>query len=173
MRRRGERALDSFPSCGPPIRRDPRQVSIDLASPLQQVVVGLEAKPESLRDAEIPCQPQVRIRGDRSFAEYDFVDPSRRHPDRTRKAILRQTHRLDELQQQHRAWVGLGICLMVVDDFDTVGTSCCPNEADTPFPIDADAVLTRAVAFQGFQLVIRRHGEILQHLGIVQHPQLP
>src|SRR6202008_2419727 len=63
--------------------------------------------------------------------------------------------------------VGLGICLVVVDDFDTVGTSCCPDEADAPLPIDADAVLTCAVTFQGLQLVIRRYGEILQHLGIV------
>ena len=69
--------------------------------------------------------------------------------------------------------VGLGICLVIVDDFDTVGTSCRPDEADAPLPIDADAVLPCAVAFQGLQLAIRRHGEILQHLGIVQHPQLP
>ena len=40
----------TYQSCGPPIRRDPRQVSIDLLSPLQQVVVALEAKPEPLRD---------------------------------------------------------------------------------------------------------------------------
>ena len=67
----------------------------------------------------------------------------------------------------------LGICLVVVDDFDTVGTSCRPDEADAPLPIDADAVLPCAVAFQGLQLVIRRHGEILRRLGVVQHPQLP
>ena len=54
----------TFQSCGLPIRRDPRQISINLPSPLQQVVVGLETKPEPLRDSEIPCQPQVRIRGD-------------------------------------------------------------------------------------------------------------
>ena len=85
----------TFPLCGPPIWRDPRQVSIDLPSPLQQVVVSLEAKPEPLRDSEIPRQPQVRIRGDRSFAEHDLVDPPRRHPDRSRETILCQTHRLD------------------------------------------------------------------------------
>ena len=39
-------------------------VSIDLLSPLQQVVVGLKAKPEPLRNSEIPHQPQVRIGGD-------------------------------------------------------------------------------------------------------------
>jgi hypothetical protein len=54
--------------------------------------------------------------------------------------------------------VELGICLVVVDDFDTVGTSCRPDEADAPLPIDADAVLPCAVAFQCLQLVIRRHG---------------
>ena len=60
---------------------------------------------------------------------------------------------------------------MVVDDFNTVGTSCRPDEADAPLPIDADAVLPCAAAFQGLQLIVWRHGEILQHLGIVQHPQ--
>jgi hypothetical protein len=65
--------------------------------------------------------------------------------------------------------LGLGICLVVIDDFDTVGASCCPGQADAPLPIDADAVLTCAVAFQGLQLVIRRHGEVLRHLGVVQH----
>ena len=45
--------------------------------------------------------------------------------------------------------VGLGICLVVIDDFDTVGASCRPDEADAPLAIDADAVLPRAIAFQG------------------------
>ena len=66
--------------------------------------------------------------------------------------------------------VRLGICLVLVNDFDTAGTSCCPDEADAPLPIDADAMLPCAVTFHGLQLVIRRHGEILQHPGIVQHP---
>ena len=119
-------------------------------------MVGLEAELETLRDCEIPCQPQVRISGDRSFAKHDLVDAARRDVNRTcqciltraRETILRQTHRLDEFQQQNLAWVGLGICLVVVDDFDTVGTSCRPDEADAPLPIDADAVLPCTVAFR-------------------------
>jgi hypothetical protein len=57
---------------------------------------------------------------------------------------------------------------VVIDDFNTIGTSGCPDEADAPLAIDTDAVLPCAVAFQGLQLVIRRHGKILQHLGITE-----
>jgi hypothetical protein len=62
--------------------------------------------------------------------------------------------------------VGLGICLVVVDDFDTVGTSCRPDEADAPLSIDADAVLPGAVAFQGVQLVLWRHGRSCSTLAL-------
>jgi hypothetical protein len=57
--------------------------------------------------------------------------------------------------------VGLGIWPVVVDNFDTVGTSCRPDETDAPSPIDADAVLPCAVAFQSLQLAIRRYGDSL------------
>jgi hypothetical protein len=38
--------------------------------------------------------------------------------------------------------------------------------------IDADAVLTCSVAFKRFEAIVRRHGEIAKHLGVVEHPKL-
>jgi hypothetical protein len=58
--------------------------------------------------------------------------------------------------------VGLGIWLVAVDDFDTVGTFCRPDEADAPLPIDADAMLPCPAAFLSLQLITRRHDEIQQ-----------
>jgi hypothetical protein len=68
----------------------------------------MEAEPEALRTAKYRPRPQIRIRGDRSCAAHDLVDPSRRHTDRAREAILRQAHRLDELQQQNLSGGGIG-----------------------------------------------------------------
>jgi hypothetical protein len=35
---------------------------------------------------------------------------------------------------------------MVVDDFDILGSSCGPAEADTPLVVDPDAELTQPIA---------------------------
>src|SRR4051794_17802072 len=67
--------------------------------------------------------------------------------------------------------VGLEISSVVVDDLDMIRTSWCPFEANAPLLVDANAVLAGAVAFQGFEPVVRWH-QIGQHLGIVEHPQL-
>jgi len=62
---------------------------------------------------------------------------------------------------------------MVVEDFHVLGRAFPPDKADPPLVVDPDAVLTPAVAFQGFQPVPRRHLEILKGLGRVDHLQLP
>ncbi len=43
--------------------------------------------------------------------------------------------------------------LVVVHDFDLVGTIVVPHKADTPLVIDADAVLSFAVPLERFQMV--------------------
>jgi hypothetical protein len=40
-----------------------------------------------------------------------------------------------------RPGCGLGIRLVVVDDFDVIGIAILPAEADAPLLIDADAIL--------------------------------
>jgi hypothetical protein len=43
------------------------------------------------------------IRSDGSFAEHDFIDPSRWNGDHSRKSILAEIHRNQELFQQNLA----------------------------------------------------------------------
>jgi hypothetical protein len=69
--------------------------------------------------------------------------------------------------------VGFGISLVVVDDLDILGASIRPNEADAPLLIDSDAMLAGAIILEGFKLIAGRHSQVAQHLGIVQHSQLP
>ena len=43
--------------------------------------------------------------------------------------------------------------LMVVCDFDFVGSVCFPGEADSPLVVDANGMLSFAVSFEGFESV--------------------
>jgi hypothetical protein len=56
---------------------------------------------------------------------------------------------------------------MVIDNFNVVRIAITPDEAQPPLVIDADAVLSGAVAGQRLQVVGRRLPEILQR-GCVQ-----
>jgi hypothetical protein len=47
-----------------------------------------------------------------------------------------------------------------------------PDETDAPLLIDTDAVLPGSVTFQGLEAIIRWHGKISEHAGIIQHSQL-
>jgi hypothetical protein len=60
---------------------------------------------------------------------------------------------------------------VIVDDFDIGRTSSRPNEANTPLLVDPDAVLADSIASQGFEMVVRRHGEVTQYAGVVQNSQ--
>jgi DNA-binding NarL/FixJ family response regulator len=63
--------------------------------------------------------------------------------------------------------------LVVVRDLNVLWPGVGPPEADPPFLVHPDAVLTRAIAAQLFQPVSRRHPQISQYLCSVQHRQLP
>jgi hypothetical protein len=62
---------------------------------------------------------------------------------------------------------------MVVDDFNVVGVAMLPDKADPPLIVDAYAVLTRAVALQGFQPVTRRYAQILDAPSPVEVEKFP
>ncbi len=44
---------------------------------------------------------------------------------------------------------------MIIDDFNIVGMTCLPSEADAPLLIDPDAILSSSIAGQLFQTVAR------------------
>jgi hypothetical protein len=53
-----------------------------------------------------------------------------------------------------------------------VGVSFAPQKTDTPLVVDAYTVLPRTVTFQLMKSVARRHFQIYQTFGRVQHQQL-
>lgn len=60
---------------------------------------------------------------------------------------------------------------MIIHDFNLAGVALTPQKADPPLFIDANAVPAFAVAFERFQVVARRHGQLLQLGGRVQEQQ--
>lgn len=46
---------------------------------------------------------------------------------------------------------------MVINNFNLLGMAIDPNEANAPLVVDADAVLSSAVAAQSFQPIARRY----------------
>jgi hypothetical protein len=61
---------------------------------------------------------------------------------------------------------------MIVHDLDVLDAYVCPTEAHAELIIYANAVLSRAIAFQGFQSVAGRHLQIVQAPCDLQLPQL-
>ena len=62
---------------------------------------------------------------------------------------------------------------MVVDDFDVVGVPAGPTETDTPLVIDADAVLSSAIASQLFEAVRGWNAKVDETGRGVEHEELP
>ena len=60
---------------------------------------------------------------------------------------------------------------MIVNDLDLVRVTISPPKADPPLIVDANTVLTGAIAFQRLETVPRRHSEIVQRLGRVNGDQ--
>eukprot|EP01012_Entosiphon_sulcatum_P051080 TRINITY_DN70118_c0_g1_i1.p1 TRINITY_DN70118_c0_g1~~TRINITY_DN70118_c0_g1_i1.p1 ORF type:complete len:121 (+),score=15.01 TRINITY_DN70118_c0_g1_i1:102-464(+) len=61
---------------------------------------------------------------------------------------------------------------VIVDDLHFDGTRGGPFEASAPLFVDADAVLSLAVAGQCFQSVLRRNAQIAENDSGIQHGQL-
>jgi hypothetical protein len=60
---------------------------------------------------------------------------------------------------------------VVIDDFDLLGASIPPYEAEAPLVIDPDAVLTRTVSAQRLQPISGWSSQIAQFLRIMNLPQ--
>jgi len=62
---------------------------------------------------------------------------------------------------------------VVVHNFDFIGITIPPDEADAKSLVDSDAMLAFAVSFQAFQTVARENREILQLVRRVELFQFP
>ena len=61
---------------------------------------------------------------------------------------------------------------MVVDDLDVICVSVLPAKANAPLIVDANTVLARAVAFELFESVARRHTQVVELLGGINEANL-
>jgi hypothetical protein len=59
---------------------------------------------------------------------------------------------------------------VVIHNFDIFGAGFRPTETDAELIIDTDTMLSRTIAFQGFQSISWRHPEIVQSPRDVQLP---
>ena len=62
---------------------------------------------------------------------------------------------------------------MVVNDLNLVRRTARPAKAEPPLIVNADTVLTGAIAFELLKPVAGRHAQIIERLGGVQGNQLP
>jgi len=62
---------------------------------------------------------------------------------------------------------------MIIYNFSVVRVFAVPAEAYPPLVIDSDAVLSRAIAFQGFQAVAGRQGQVAQFARAIKLRELP
>jgi hypothetical protein len=62
---------------------------------------------------------------------------------------------------------------VVVHDLDVVRVTIAPGKADAPLVIDANTMLTAAIAAQRFEPVPRRGSRIPQFRGAIELPKFP
>lgn len=67
----------------------------------------------------------------------------------------------------------MALSSVVIYDFNVFNVSVVPCEADSPFVIDSDAMLTLPVTLERFQTVAGGNPQVIEDCGPVQHSQLP
>lgn len=66
---------------------------------------------------------------------------------------------------------GFGLGSMVINNFNGVRLAIFPGKANAPLVVNADAVLPRPAAFQGFQAIGGRHSHIIQGFSAMELQQ--
>jgi hypothetical protein len=61
---------------------------------------------------------------------------------------------------------------MIITEFNLFGVSVSPCETDSPLPADADRILPGPIFPQSFEVIGRRHAEIIDGPGLVDHQEL-
>jgi hypothetical protein len=137
----------------------------DRVDSLAQVVGQLHAEPIAGRLAEVGAEMEVGFRGDAAPLVDDFVDTLVREPGIFREAVGGDPHRPKKLFPQEFAGMDVEVLfhsLVIIRDFHIVGVLAIPAEADSILVIDSDAVLTRPVAFERFQVISRWKTEFMK-----------
>ena len=118
----------------------------------RSVAIQLQANPEPLGRAEKLRQAQARVCRHRARTRNDFADATLRHADLFGQTVLCNGHRFQKFFEENftggwvRNFAHLEFPSVVVDDFNVFRAAVCTHEAHAPLLVDADAVLTFAVA---------------------------
>src|SRR5437763_3241264 len=72
-----------------------------------------------------------------------------------------------------RRFVAMFRSLVVVGDLDIEGVGIAPSEADSPFVVDSDAVLSLPIALQLLQSIPRRRSYVLKRHRAMQQQHFP
>ena len=88
-------------------RRDLLQVDAQLATARHQVVIGLQAQPETIADPPVAGEAQVGVGRHGALAEHDLVDPPWRHADGAGKRRLTEADGLQEFLHEDVARRGV------------------------------------------------------------------
>jgi len=109
----------------------------------------------------------------------DLVDPPWRHVGVFCHPVLAQAQRLHELRKQYFTRMDIGKflfdhnhSLMIIDNLDAEGIAVLPPKANTQPVVNSDAVLTRTILRQNFQMVAGRNAKIIQVRCPVDQKQL-
>ena len=108
---------------------------------LAQFPILLQVEPKTWRSTQRPGKLHRHRGADAAFTTADFVDRFRQDADMSGKLCLRQPSFLKlVLQDQPRMNIN-GVVhtkLMIVDDFDTLGSIIAPMETDPVLVVDAN-----------------------------------
>lgn len=146
-----------------------------------EIEIGLESEPKLGRNTEVFAQSQRGVGSDSAFPVHNSADAAGWNGDFPRESIDTDVHWLHELLEKNLSGMDRGkqflvrhkASLMIVDDLDVVSVAIFPNEANAPLIINANAMLTLAVASQRFQAVARGSQQVLERSRSMEVQQLP
>jgi hypothetical protein len=152
----------------------------DYAFSDSEIEIGLQSEPELGRNAEVFAQSQGGVRSDSAFPVHNSADAARWNSDFPSESIDADVHWLHELLEKNLSgmdrvkqfFVRHKLSLMIVGDLDVVSVGIFPNEANAPLIVNANAMLTLAVASQRLQAVARGSQQVPQRSRTMEIQQL-
>lgn len=142
--------------------------------------MGLEVEPDFGGPCEVAGEAHGGVGGERTPAFDDLIDAARGDADVFGQPVFRKAEWQEKVLAQDFAGVDGGVGFhgqeagsMVVHDGHILRAVGRPAEADAPLVVDADGVLAFAPAFEGFQVVAGRQGELGKGRDGVKLRQLP
>jgi hypothetical protein len=142
----------------------------------------LKIHPEACGGVEIASEAQGRVGGDGAALVNDFRDTGDRDTQIEGKTVHAEAERLEIILTKNLARMDGGKkffsashdrLLVIINNLDVERISILPSEADPPLIVDANAVLARAVPFQGFPSITRRRSEVAKFDGTVELAEFP